>query len=143
MALADFNTTIQLNPHYARAYYSRAKVWLHQQKWEKARADLTDAKDMNMDIAVLFHNDYQSIPDFEKQIGVKLPDDIAAMLMQQEEKTQTQPVEESLFQRSNEIDRRLFEVIAKKLAQQERRTQNQSTNLFQPPSGAASRPIAN
>ena len=73
-----------------KAYYSRAKVWLHQQKWEKARVDLTDAKKMNLNISVLFHNDYQNILDFEKQSGVKLPDDIATMLMLQEQKTQMQ-----------------------------------------------------
>ena len=120
MALADFNTTIQLNPHYAKAYYSRAKVWLHQQKWEKAKADLTDAKDMNMDIVVLFHNDYQNISDFEKQVGVKLPDDIAAMLMQKEEKTPTQLVEESLFRPSSGINPRSIEIMAEERAQQAR-----------------------
>lgn len=66
---------------------AQKKVWLHKQEWEKAKADLTGAKDMDVDIVALFHNDYQSVPDFEKQIGVKLPDDISAMLMQQEEKT--------------------------------------------------------
>ena len=120
MALADFNTTIQLNPRYAKAYYGRAKVWLHEQEWEKAKVDLTGAKDMDIDIVALFHNDYQSIPDFEKQIGVKLPDDLSAMLMQQEKETRIQPMEESLFRPSSEIYRPSFEKIAEILAQQAR-----------------------
>ena len=121
MALADLNTTIQLNPRYAKAYYSRAKVWLHQQKWEKARVDLTDAKKMNLDISVLFRNDYQNILDFEEQIGIKLPDDIATMLMLQEQKTQTQLIEESLFQSSKGISSSLEEKETM-LALQEKRT---------------------
>ena len=119
-----FNTAIQLNPRYAKAYYSRAMVWLRQQEWGKAKADLTDAKDMNIDIIVLFHNDYQSVQDFEKQIGVKLPDDIAALLMQQEQKTRTQSVQENLLGPSSEVDRRSFEEIAEMRAQQARSNPN-------------------
>ena len=121
MALADLNTTIQLNPRYAKAYYSRAKVWLHQQKWEKARVDLTDAKKMNLDISVLFRNDYQNILDFEEKIGIKLPDDIATMLMLQEQKTRTQLIEGNLFQSSKGISSSLEEKEVM-LALQEKRT---------------------
>ncbi len=87
---------------------------------------LLDAKKMNLNISVLFHNDYQNILDFEKQSGVKLPDDITTMLMLQEQKTQTQLIEESLFQPPSKNNRRSFEDIAKKLTQQKGRTQIQS-----------------
>ena len=79
-AIQNFNTAINLNPEYADAYYNRGGVWLHLSEWEKARADLNTAKDMGIDIVASFHNDYESVADFEKTHGVKVPEDIAALL---------------------------------------------------------------
>ena len=57
-ATEDFNKAIDLKPDYAKAYYNRGIMWLYLRKQEKARADLTAARNM----------------------GVELPPDLAAML---------------------------------------------------------------
>ena len=38
------------------------------------------AKDMGVDIAASFHNDYKNVEDFETKNRVKLPEDIAVLL---------------------------------------------------------------
>ena len=55
-----------------------ALLYLHE--WEKAKADLTIARNMGENIITLFHDLYSSIEDFEQTHNVKLPKDIAAML---------------------------------------------------------------
>ena len=35
---------------------------------------------MGVDIVAAFRNDYEDVPDFEEKNGLKLPEDIAAML---------------------------------------------------------------
>ena len=57
-----------------------AMILLHLKKWEKAKEDLTIAKNMGENIIVLFHNSYSSIEDFEQKTGIQLPEDIVAML---------------------------------------------------------------
>ena len=81
-AIENCNTAIQLNPDFAKAYNNRGEAWLHLQDWKKAKADLTIAKNMDVDIIASFHNDYESIADFEQKHGVQVPEDIAAMLTQ-------------------------------------------------------------
>ena len=49
-AIQDYNTAIELNPEDVKAYYNRGEAWLHLRKWEKAKADLTVAKSMGVDI---------------------------------------------------------------------------------------------
>ena len=80
-AIKDFDTAIQLQPDDARAYNNRGEVWLHLQEWEKAKSDLITAKDMGEDIIDTFHNDYESVEDFEQKTGIQLPADIAALLI--------------------------------------------------------------
>ena len=80
-ALIDYTKTVDLNPDFvAEVYYNRGRVWLHRRGWEECVSDLTAATDRGMDINTAFCNDYESIPDFERENGVKLPADIAAML---------------------------------------------------------------
>ena len=79
-AIQDYNTTIDLNPEFADAYYNRGEVWLHLREWEKARADLITAKNMGVDLVASFHNEYESIEDFEAKHGVKVLEDIVALL---------------------------------------------------------------
>ena len=79
-AIQDFNKAIDLNPEHANAYNNRGEAWLHLREWEKAKADLITAKDMENDIVASFHNDYESIEAFEVKRGVKVPEDIAALL---------------------------------------------------------------
>ena len=79
-AIQDFDKAIGLNSKYAPAYCNRGEVWLHRQEWEKARADLTTAKEMGSDIVASFHNDYESVEEFEAQQDVQVPEDIKALL---------------------------------------------------------------
>ena len=83
MAVGDFNKSIKLYPGFTLAYYERSKVWLYLKEWEKARADLTFAKENSFDIIASFHNDYESVENFEQKTGIQLPGDIAAILRRQ------------------------------------------------------------
>jgi hypothetical protein len=53
---------------------------LHIKKWENAKLDLTFARNLRVDIITSFHNDYESVEDFEQKNDIRLPEDIAAML---------------------------------------------------------------
>ena len=79
-AIQDYTKAIDLNPEDADAYCNRGEAWLHLREWEKAKANLITAKDMEIDIVASFHNDYESIEAFEVKHGVKVPEDIAALL---------------------------------------------------------------
>ena len=79
-AIRDYDTAIDLNHRYVNAYANRGEVWLALKKWEKSKTDLSIAKDMGYDIVASFHNDYESIEDFEAKHGVQVPEDIAALL---------------------------------------------------------------
>ena len=79
-AIQDYTKAIDLNPEDADAYCNRGEAWLHLREWEKAKANLITAKDMEIDIVASFHNDYESIEAFEVKRGVKVPEDIAALL---------------------------------------------------------------
>ena len=80
LAIADLTEALQLKPNNVGAYNSRGEAWLHLKKWEKAKADLSAAKDMGADIIAVFRNDYENVADFEQKHGVKLPENIAALL---------------------------------------------------------------
>ena len=82
-AIKDYNKAIELNPELSSAHFNRGMYWLHLQKWQEAQSDLTDAKNMGMDIIAEFRNDYGDVRAFEQKIGITLPKDIAAMLTQQ------------------------------------------------------------
>ena len=79
-AIGDYTAALKLKPNYANAYYKRGVVWLHLKEWERAEADLMTAKDIGVDIAASFHNDYKTVGHFEAKHKVKLPEDIAALL---------------------------------------------------------------
>ncbi len=79
-AIQNYTKAIELNPKDAEAYTNRGEVWLHLQEWEKAKADLSSGKEMGNDIVAAFHKDYESVEDFESKHGVKVPEDIAALL---------------------------------------------------------------
>ena len=49
-------------------------------EWQKAKADLTTAKEMGFDIIEFFQNAHESVKAFEAKNGIKLPEDIAALL---------------------------------------------------------------
>ena len=80
-AIQDYSKLIELAPEYANAYCNRGKGYLHLCEWQKAKADLTTAKDMGYDIIASFQNAYESVEAFEAKNGVKMPEDIAALLL--------------------------------------------------------------
>ena len=59
---------------------------MHQEEWEKTKMDLITAKNKGIDRVESFRSVYKSIEgfinieDFEVKQGVKVPDDIAALL---------------------------------------------------------------
>ena len=81
-ALVDFDKIIELRPESTGVYFTRGIIGLCLKEWEKARADLIFARDAGVDIVALFHNDYESVEDFEKKNSFQLPEDIKAMLTQ-------------------------------------------------------------
>lgn len=82
-AIDDYNKAIELNPELAEAYFDRGIYWLYLQKWQEARSDLTVAKNKGADIIKEFRDDFKNVAEFEQKYGVKLPEDIAAMLTQE------------------------------------------------------------
>ena len=79
-ATEDYNRAIQLKPDNVLYYKNRSMALLYLHEWEKAKADLTIARNMGENIITLFHDLYSNIEDFEQTHNVKLPEDIAAML---------------------------------------------------------------
>lgn len=82
-AIQNLDKAIELNPEYATAYFNRGGAWLHLRDWQKAKDDLTPAKDMGINIVASFHTDYKSVEDFEAKHEVKLPEDLAALLREE------------------------------------------------------------
>ncbi len=82
LAIRDYTEAVQLKLDDPVIYYDKGIAWLHLRKWEKARINLTHAKNLEVDIVNLFHNFYESLANCEDVIGAELPIDIAAMLTQ-------------------------------------------------------------
>ncbi len=80
LAIEDYDRAIQIKRDDVRFYNNRSIALLALQEWEKAKLDLTIARNMGVDIIVLFRNAYTSVTDFEQEYNVKLPEDIAALL---------------------------------------------------------------
>ena len=80
LAISDYSEAIKCNPQLAIAYYNRIMCWLYLRNWQEAKSDLTTTRDMGMDIITLFRNACRTVEAFEKKNGIKLPEDIAAML---------------------------------------------------------------
>ncbi|MDD9975040.1 MAG: tetratricopeptide repeat protein, partial [Candidatus Poribacteria bacterium] len=81
-AIENYDTSIKLDPEDAQSYCHRGLARLHLKEWDKAKVDLTAAKDKGVDIVAAFHNSYKDVVMFERRNGFKLPQDIAAMLRQ-------------------------------------------------------------
>ena len=79
-AIADFSKTIELSPNDAIAYYNRGETRLRLGEWEKAKSDLTTAKERRVNIINEFGNIYTSVANFQRKTGITLPEDIAEML---------------------------------------------------------------
>ena len=81
-AIENYDTSIKLSPDDAQSYCHRGLALLHIKEWDKAKVDLTAAKNKGVDIVVAFHNLYRDIATFERRNSVRLPKDIVAMLRQ-------------------------------------------------------------
>ena len=85
LAVKDYNRAMNLNPDFvAKVYCNRGEAWLRLGEWEKARADLTDARVMGVNIIAAFRNDYGNVVGFKQITGIQLPADLAAMLTPQQ-----------------------------------------------------------
>ncbi|MXX40890.1 MAG: tetratricopeptide repeat protein, partial [Gemmatimonadetes bacterium] len=83
-AIQDLTKAIELKEDYTEAYMMRALTWLHLRKWQDATSDLTAAKNMGLDIVASFRQYTESVANFEQTTGITLPEDIAAMLTENE-----------------------------------------------------------
>ena len=94
-AIEDYTKAIELHSDFAEAshnwgdayrfdcanaYYYRGEAELHLQAWDKAKSDLTTARNMGIDVATVFHNSFENVENFEKITGIQLPEDIAALV---------------------------------------------------------------
>ena len=78
-AIQDFDKAIELKPDLAEAYYLRGVTWLVLKEWDKARSDLTTAKNRGVGVVEL-SSTFGSVSNFERTFNVQLPNDIAEML---------------------------------------------------------------
>ena len=79
-AIEYHNKAIECKPDFGSAYYNRGLARLLLKEWERAKLDLTTAKEKGANIGDEFAMDYKSVSDFEGKHGIQLPPDIAAML---------------------------------------------------------------
>ena len=81
-AVEDYDASLKLSPDDAQSYCHSGFARLHLKKWDKAKTDLTVAKNKGVDIVAAFHNLYRDVATFERRNSVKLPKDIVTMLRQ-------------------------------------------------------------
>ena len=81
-AIEDYDTAIKLDPDDDQSYCHRGLARLHLKEWDKAKVDLTAAKNKGVDIIAALHNSYKGIVDFERKNDFKLPKDIVTILTQ-------------------------------------------------------------
>ena len=80
--ICDFDKVIKLKSDSggANRYCYRGFALLHKGEWDRAKADLTVARNMGLDIIASFHNDYENVADFEQKNGIAVPANIKEML---------------------------------------------------------------
>ena len=79
-AIQDYDEAVALRSDLAETYCLRGVTCLILKEWEKARSDLTTAKNKRLVIAAFFSSTFGSISNFEQKYNVQLPHDIAEML---------------------------------------------------------------
>ena len=68
LAIENYTKAIERNTDLAEPYYNRGMAFIRLQKWEKAKEDLTTAKDKQENIIIeQFRKDYENIADFEQK----------------------------------------------------------------------------
>ena len=80
-AIQDFYKAIELKPDFAEPYTNLGLMWLQIQAWDYFKSDLIAARDVDVDIAAGFRNAFGTVAKFEQITGIRLPEDIAAMLI--------------------------------------------------------------
>ena len=84
LAVQDYSKALEMSEGEMALYarYSRGIAWLRLGEWEKARSDLAITGNVGLNLATAFRSlGYADITAFEQENDVKLPEDIAAMLM--------------------------------------------------------------
>ena len=79
-AIDDFTAVMQQYPNHPKAYYNRGIARLHLREWEKAKSDLAFASSRGKVISTVFHYDFGSVTDFQREKSVNLPEDIVSIL---------------------------------------------------------------
>lgn len=79
-ALQDYNAAIKLQPDMHKAYCYRGFVYLRRKLWDAAMYDLTTATNNGISITSAFETLHKSVPNFQKQIGFELRDDVVTIL---------------------------------------------------------------
>lgn len=82
-AIQDYDKVLELKPKFAEIYAARGIMSLHVEEWESAKLDLTFARNLRVNVINIFYKLYESVEDFEQKNNVRLPEDIAAILVQQ------------------------------------------------------------
>ena len=79
-AVTDFKAAIDFRPTYLAPHYNCLWLHLRRKDWNNARSQLITAKSKEVNLPREFRKDHPSLADFEKEIGVNIPLDIAEML---------------------------------------------------------------
>ena len=80
-AIEDYKKAMDMNPHNVANYCDLIIIWLQQQNWRNAKACLIAAQSKGVDIISFFSQYYRTLAELEEGIEVKLPKDIASMLV--------------------------------------------------------------
>ena len=79
-AIRHYDQSIELQPVYGDDYVYRGECWLHLEEWDKAKKDLNIGKEIGVDLIASFRKSYKNVAEFEKKMGLKMPEDLAKML---------------------------------------------------------------
>ena len=79
-AIGDYSRVINLNPSNELPYFNRCICWLEQSAWDRAKADLTSAINLGMDVVSPFQRAYTNVEGFERRYDVTIPQDIVEIL---------------------------------------------------------------
>ena len=81
--IQDYSRVLELSQGNTAVYasYRRGIAWLRLGEWGNARSDLAATENAGINLATAFRSvGYAGVADFEQQHGVRLPEDIAALL---------------------------------------------------------------
>ena len=81
-AIEDYNRALAVSNREVEGvvHYTLGRTWLRMKKWDKAKVNLTMARDKGADIIAYFSRDYDNVSSFEEEHEVKIPEHISNML---------------------------------------------------------------